>query len=383
MPLDPLPPATMSPATSPRPACPPPCAAPAPNRHVPLVAHSPSEAGAATDPDYEALPETAGPVAHMVAGALAGITEHTVMYPVDAIKTRLQMLAPQRAVAAAVASGNGAAILAAGPPQYAGTAEAFARIASTEGLRSLWRGVSSVVVGAGPAHALYFATYEYFKGLALTMQAAGSGSASSDVIDPMWAAGAGATATVLQDALMNPFDVCKQRMQAFSGAQYRSLLHCATTLVRNEGFFRAFYTSYPTTLSMSIPYQSLHFATYEAVSEAINPDHVYDPRAHMAAGATAGALAAAVTTPLDVAKTLLQTQGESPDPAIRAARGMRDAVRLVFQREGYRGFAKGWAPRVLSHMPATAICWTTYEYFKYFVSYSSAANDEMPARSTL
>jgi len=28
---------------------------------------------------------------------------------------------------------------------------------------SLWRGLSSVVVGAGPAHAVYFATYEVVK----------------------------------------------------------------------------------------------------------------------------------------------------------------------------------------------------------------------------
>jgi solute carrier family 25 iron transporter 28/37 len=29
---------------------------------------------------------------HMLAGAVAGITEHTAMYPVDTIKTRMQAL---------------------------------------------------------------------------------------------------------------------------------------------------------------------------------------------------------------------------------------------------------------------------------------------------
>ena len=37
------------------------------------------------------------------------------------------------------------------------------RIASGEGVLSLWRGMSSVIVGAGPAHAVYFATYEAVK----------------------------------------------------------------------------------------------------------------------------------------------------------------------------------------------------------------------------
>lgn len=38
-------------------------------------------------------------------------------------------------------------------------------MATGEGILSLWRGMSSVVVGAGPAHAVYFATYEAVKHL--------------------------------------------------------------------------------------------------------------------------------------------------------------------------------------------------------------------------
>lgn len=48
---------------------------------------------------------------------------------------------------------------------YTGVGNAFSRIASTEGVRTLWRGVNSVVLGAGPAHALYFGTYEFCKDL--------------------------------------------------------------------------------------------------------------------------------------------------------------------------------------------------------------------------
>jgi solute carrier family 25 iron transporter 28/37 len=48
---------------------------------------------------------------------------------------------------------------------YTGVANAFSRISSTEGVRTLWRGVNSVVLGAGPAHALYFGTYEFCKDL--------------------------------------------------------------------------------------------------------------------------------------------------------------------------------------------------------------------------
>jgi len=49
---------------------------------------------------------------------------------------------------------------------YTGVGNAFSRISSTEGIRVLWRGVSSVVLGAGPAHALHFGTLEAVKELA-------------------------------------------------------------------------------------------------------------------------------------------------------------------------------------------------------------------------
>lgn len=44
---------------------------------------------------------------------------------------------------------------------YSGVINAASRISTTEGARTLWRGVNSVIMGAGPAHALHFATLEF------------------------------------------------------------------------------------------------------------------------------------------------------------------------------------------------------------------------------
>lgn len=48
---------------------------------------------------------------------------------------------------------------------YNGMIQGTYRMATGEGILSLWRGMSSVIVGAGPAHAVYFATYEAVKHL--------------------------------------------------------------------------------------------------------------------------------------------------------------------------------------------------------------------------
>ena len=103
---------------------------------------------------------------------------------------------------------------------YTGIGNAFSRISATEGLRALWRGVASVVLGAGPAHAVYFATYEFVKeGAGGNLQGnqwlancepfshpASLFFVFSGLVFTFGLALAGASATIASDALMNPFD---------------------------------------------------------------------------------------------------------------------------------------------------------------------------------
>uniref|UniRef100_A0A672K6Q8 Uncharacterized protein n=1 Tax=Sinocyclocheilus grahami TaxID=75366 RepID=A0A672K6Q8_SINGR len=44
------------------------------------------EANDLSEPDYEGLPQGASTSTHMLAGAVAGIMEHCLMFPVDCVK---------------------------------------------------------------------------------------------------------------------------------------------------------------------------------------------------------------------------------------------------------------------------------------------------------
>ena len=167
---------------------------------------------------------------------------------------------------------------------------------------------------------------------------------------------------------MNPFDVIKQRMQVH-GSTYRSIAECATKVFRNEGL-KAFYVSYPTTLTMTVPFTALQFTAYESLTKVLQRRQRpgYDPLTHCTAGGLAGGFAAAATTPLDVIKTLLQTRGMASDPEIRHARGLFGAAGIIWRREGARGFFRGMNARVVTAAPSTAICWSAYEVAKaYFI----------------
>ncbi|XP_065351002.1 mitoferrin-1 [Cloeon dipterum] len=278
--------------------------------------------------DYEKLP-TNNVVTNMSAGAIAGIMEHCVMYPLDSVKTRMQSL-------------NNF-----GGPATRGIYDTLSQMVRQEGILRPCRGMSALVVGAGPAHALYFSCYEYSKEKLTRLVPSASDFAPGV---------AGAMAALLHDGVMNPAEVVKQRLQMY-GSPYKSCIECVRKVYQAEGA-GAFYRSYGTQLTMNVPFQSIHFMTYELMQKHINTDGRYNPKAHMFSGAVAGAVAAAVTTPLDVCKTLLNTQ-ES------AVSGLFNAARTIYNLNGLGGFFKGLRARVLYQMPSTAICWSTYEFFKY------------------
>lgn len=218
----------------------------------------------------------------MIAGSVAGMAEHMAMFPVDTIKTQMQALSSC-------------------PIKSATVNQAVRSILKSDGARGLYRGIAAMGIGAGPAHAVYFSVYEACK------RSFSGGNPSNSAAH----AAAGVCATVASDAVLTPMDVVKQRLQ-LRGTPYGGVWDCVRRVMREEGVM-AFFASYRTTVVMNAPFTAVHFATYEAAKRGltrVSPEGAADERfvVHATAGAAAGALAAAVTTPLDVVKTQLQCQ---------------------------------------------------------------------------
>lgn len=299
----------------------------------------------AIEVDYEALPDHAPLVHQLMAGAFAGIMEHSVIFPLDALKTRLQ------AMHAVSTTG--------GQPIPSTMLRQLSSISASEGSLVLWKGVQSVLLGAGPAHAVYFATYEMVKSALIDE------STSTSRYHPFKTAFAGASATVAADALMNPFDVIKQRIQLNTNI---SVFETAKNIYKKEGF-QSFYYSYPTTLAINIPFAAFNFGFYDTATKFFNPSGAYNPFIHCLCGGISGAACAGLTTPLDCIKTALQVRGSEKVSleVFKQADTFKKATNAIYQTYGWRGFWKGVKPRILANMPATAISWTAYEFAKHFL----------------
>ncbi|GJP32908.1 hypothetical protein CLOM_g17492 [Closterium sp. NIES-68] len=357
------------------------------------------------------------------------MVEHMAMFPVDTIKTRMQALAttipsapsaafsappppspspsalsslsslaaPRTAAAASSCAYQSTCTAARSASAAAQTLSrsptirnAVSSILKTEGAAGLYRGIAAMGLGAGPAHAVYFAVYEAAKE-SLLRPTSGSncrGVDSSNGVSegfgfsPVFGfslppavahATAGALATVASDAVLTPMDVVKQRLQ-LKRSPYAGVVDCCRKMMQEEGL-TAFYRSYRTTLVMNVPFTAVHFATYEATKvwlgralpgEALPGQGVLDEDrllTHVLAGGAAGALASAVTNPLDVVKTRLQCQGVCGVKRIQSA-SVTAALRSIVREEGWGALLRGMRARMLFHTPAAAIVWSTYEASK-------------------
>lgn len=286
----------------------------------------------------------------MIAGSVAGSVEHMAMFPVDTVKTHMQAMGSC-------------------PIKSVGLGQALRSILKSNGPLGLYRGIGAMGLGAGPAHAVYFSVYEVCK------KFFSGGNPNNSAAHAV----SGVFATVASDAVFTPMDMVKQRLQ-LNNSPYKGVLDCVRRVMKEEGL-RAFYASYRTTVIMNAPFTAVHFATYEAAKTGlreVSPESVNDEGwvVHATAGAGAGALAAAITTPLDVVKTQLQCQGVCGCDRFKSG-SMRDVFRTIVEKDGYRGLIRGWMPRMLFHAPAAAICWSTYEASK---SFFEELNDKSDAR---
>lgn len=253
----------------------------------------------------------------LVSGGVAGTVTDVVLYPLDTLKTRLQ------------------------------SAEGFLRAG---GFRGAYRGLGAAAAGSAPGAALFFGTYEASKRALAERRELPAPAVH------MLAAAAGETVACL---VRVPTEVVKQRMQA-SMHGYASVGGAVLRVLRDEGPL-GFYTGFGVTLVREIPFAFVQFPIYEHLKLRGGRLLERDLTSLEAAGcgSAAGAFAALVTTPLDVAKTRLMLGRDKEGVPYRGALNTLLRVR----REGMAALFAGAAPRVT---------WIGIGGFVFFGAYEAA-----------
>lgn len=140
-----------------------------------------------------------------------------------------------------------------------------------------------------------------------------------------------------------PIDVVKQRSQA---QPHLTTMSVFKHLLRTEGL-KGFYRSYLTTVLREIPFGTIQFPLWEHLKTKCannSKDGKCAPYQSAFCGAIAGGFSAAVTTPLDVAKTRI-TLNEKKQTLAQKWK-IYNTLKEVVKEKGYTGLFSGITPRV-------------------------------------
>ncbi|NXQ75596.1 SAMC protein, partial [Quiscalus mexicanus] len=249
------------------------------------------------------------------AGGVAGVCVDLILFPLDTVKTRLQ--SPQG-------------------------------FRKAGGFRGIYAGVPSTAIGSFPNAAAFFITYENVKSVLP--------HGSSSYLSPATHMVAASLGEVVACLIRVPSEVVKQRAQVSPSS---STLRILSHTLYHEGI-QGLYRGYKSTVLREIPFSLVQFPLWESLKDlwSWKQGHVVDSWQSAVCGAFAGGFAAAVTTPLDVAKTriMLAKAGSS-----NARGNVLAALGGIWRTQGLSGLFAGVVPRMAAISLGGFIFLGTYE----------------------
>ncbi|MCJ1268668.1 S-adenosylmethionine transporter [Lobaria immixta] len=250
----------------------------------------------------------------LIAGGIAGTAVDLSLYPIDTLKTRLQS-----------ASG----------------------FYTSGGFRGIYAGVGSALVGAAPGAALFFVSYEFLKSY---QKRARDGDGSrylpgylrpwSEPIEHMTSAIAGELAAC---AVRVPTEIVKQRAQALQASSSMAALRLIMgrrAEVGVKGVWREMYRGWGITVMREVPFTVIQFPLWEGMKTWRRKAKGLEGTTAVESavfGSVAGAVAAWLTTPLDVLKTRMMLAQDRQAAIPLLLQILRDSgPRLLFAGTGPR-----------------------------------------------
>ncbi|KZV39609.1 mitochondrial succinate-fumarate transporter 1-like [Dorcoceras hygrometricum] len=187
---------------------------------------------------------------------------------------------------------------------------------------------------------------------------------STKTIPPYMKAVSGSLGGVVEASCLQPIDVIKTRLQLDRSSSYKGIVHCGTTIARNEGL-RALWkglTPFATHLTLKYALRMGSNAVLQSAvkdSETGNLSHY----GRMVAGFGAGVLEALViVTPFEVVKIRLQQQrGLSPE--LLKYKGPVNCARMIIREEGLFGLWAGATPTIMRNGTNQAAMFTAKNAF--------------------
>ncbi|ODQ63378.1 mitochondrial inner membrane transporter [Nadsonia fulvescens var. elongata DSM 6958] len=263
-------------------------------------------------------------------GAIAGVSEILVMYPLDVVKTRMQLQ-----------------VAGTGEVPYKSMFDCFSRIIKQEGLGRLYRGINAPILMEAPKRAVKFSAndkwgevYRSWFGVTYMSQ-------------PL-AILTGATAGVTESFVVVPFELVKIRLQDKT-SKYTGVVDVVRKTVQQEGVL-AMYNGLEATMlrhaTWNAGYFGIIFKIRSMLPEATTKTE--KTRNDLISGTIGGTFGTVFCTPFDVVKSRIQNTVKVAG-VVPKYNWAVPSLFTVSREEGFMALYKGFLPKVLRLGPGGGI----------------------------
>jgi Mitochondrial carrier protein len=276
-----------------------------------------------------------------ISSFIAGGISRALVYPIDTVKAKLQVQQANKS------------------PQFKTISGALKVTLKEESVRGLYKGMLMSILVSLPANTIYFSAYEASK-IYLTA-----------LYWPTFFTyfTAGMIAEVASCAIFVPMDVIKERLQVQSNIKqykYKNSIDAFNQIYKLEGV-RGLYKAYGATLASFGPFSAIYFTLYEYFKEyKVGQHKEIDLKDTIICSVSAGAFAAWITNPLDMAKVRMQVvrATKASGAPLFDYKNMLHGISTIYKQEGTLALFQGSLSRVLFHAPSTAITMSLVEYIR-------------------
>ncbi|KAK8480710.1 hypothetical protein V6N13_023883 [Hibiscus sabdariffa] len=274
-----------------------------------------------------------------VAGGIGGMAGIISGYPLDTLRIRQQ------------STDSGSAI------------RILRRVVTTEGPRTLYRGMAAPLASVTFQNAMVFQIY------AILSRAFDPSVSATDPPSYKGVALGGVGTGALQSIMLAPVELVKIRLQLQNTSVPRSQsvgaqtgpISVAKTILKTEGL-RGLYRGFTITALRDAPSHGFYFWTYEYMREQLHPgcrkSGQETLRTMLIAGGLAGVASWVCCYPLDVVKTRLQAQSPASPQKYN---GIIDCLQKSVKQEGYSVLWRGLGTAVARAFVVNGAIFSAYE----------------------
>ncbi|QDZ24926.1 mitochondrial carrier protein [Chloropicon primus] len=286
----------------------------------------------------------------VVAGTCGGIVVTLIGHPFDTLKVRLQ--------AQSIAN-----------PVYSGVVDCFKQTVSKEGVRGLYKGMSSPLAGQMAFRASLFTAFAQSKKFLAGQQEGG-------LTQPQFFIAGGMTGAVISFT-EGPVDFYKSQMQvqAIKAAEnpgtlkQPSMVETVRSSIRHNGI-RGPFQGVGATMLRNIPANAVYLGSFEYFKSltcekySCKPSDLSVP-ALFSMGGLAGSLYWALLFPADVVKSRMQS--DSIVKSERTYKTIPGTIKSLYRQGGIKVFYRGFLPCMMRSTPANGIMLMTVDKVRNYI----------------